>query len=202
MVQPIILVLLAYLLGAVPTAYLIGKRFHGIDITQVGNHNVGTVNSWRELGWRSGIVVLILDGAKGAVVMAMILIFGLSELIAFAMAIAVTIGHNFSVFLNFKGGKGAAVVLGLSLVIFPVLTLITVLVIPIVYYFIRSIIWSFFAALVVLNVLNIVTGQPAAQVGLCITLSLVVVATHLWRERRNVISALQKFDFVRLGQIE
>lgn len=202
MVGPIILTMFAYVLGSIPIAYILGKKFHGVDITQLGNQNVGTVNAWRELGWRTGIAVLILDMTKGAVIMALILVLSLSELVAFAMAMAVTLGHNFSIFLNFKGGKGAAVVLGLSFVILPALTLITMLVIPIAYYFVRNIMWSFLAALIVLNVLTIVTGQPAAQVGLCITLSLVVIATHVWRERRDFISAIQRLDFVRLGQIE
>ena len=202
MIEIIILTLFAYLIGSIPTAYILGKQFYGRDITKLGNQNVGTVNAWREFGWRIGVTVLILDMAKGAAVMALILVFDVTEVAAFAMALVVTIGHNFSIFLNFKGGKGAAVVLGLSLVILPLLTILTVMTIPLMYYFIRSIIWSFFAALVVLNLLTIVTGQPAAQVGLCITLSFVVIGTHIWRERRNFIEALQKFDFARLGQIE
>jgi len=202
MILPIVFIAFAYLLGAIPSAYILGKNLHSKDITQLGNQNVGTVNAWREFGWKTGILVLIFDMTKGAVVMALILILGTSELIAFAAAIAVILGHNFSIFLNFKGGKGAAVVLGLSLVVLPVLTLLTLLVIPIAYYFVRSIIWSFLAAFIALNVLTVTTGQPAAQVGLCITLSLVVIATHLWRERQYLIPAIHKLDFVRLGQIE
>jgi len=202
MMEAIILTVFAYMLGSIPTAYILGNQFFGKDIRKLGNGNVGTVNAWREFGWRTGVTVLILDMTKGAAVMALILVFGVTEVAAFAMALAVTLGHNFSIFLNFKGGKGAAVVLGLSLVILPLLTILTIIVIPIIYYFIRSMIWSFFGALVVLNVLTIVTGQPAAQVGLCITLSFVVISTHIWRERRNFIEALQKLDFARLGQIE
>jgi len=202
MIVAIILTVFAYLLGSVPSAYIMGKWLHGRNITQLGNHNVGTVNAWKEFGWHTGIVVLILDMMKGAGVMALILVFGFNELTAFGMALAVTLGHNFSLFLNFRGGKGAATVLGLSLVIVPFLTLMAILVIPIIYHYSRSVIWSFFAALVALNILTIATGQPASQVGLCIVLSFVVIGTHVWRERKEVIAALQKFDIMKLGQIE
>jgi len=202
MIEAIILTVFAYLLGSIPIAFILGKWLYGKDISQLGNHNVGTVNAWREFGWRIGVIVLILDMTKGAAVMALILVFGFNELTAFAMALAVTLGHNFSIFLNFKGGKGAATVLGLSLVVVPSLTLLAVLIIPLIYYFARSVVWSIFAALIALNVLTIATGQPAAQVGLCIVLSIVVIGTHVWRERVQFIAAIQKFDFARLGQIE
>jgi len=202
MIEPIILTIFAFVLGSVPSAYILGKKFHGVNIKQIGNKNVGTVNAWRNLGWKTGLSVLILDAGKGAAVMALILALGIGEWLAFAMALAVTLGHNFSIFLNFKGGKGAAVVLGLSLVILPILTLLTLLIIPVTYYFVKSIIWSIFAAFVVLNILTITTGQAAAQVGLCVVLSIVVIATHLWRERREFLPAIYKFDLTRLGRIE
>ena len=202
MIEPTVFITFAYLLGAFPTAYTLGKLFYGKDITQLGNHNVGTVNAWREFGWKTGIAVLIIDMTKGAIVMALILILGASELIAFAAAMAVTLGHNFSIFLKFEGGKGAAVVLGLSLVILPMLTILAMLTIPIVYRFTRSVVWSFLASIIILNLLIILTGQPASQVGLCITLGLVVIATHIWRTRKDFIVAIRALDFARLGQVE
>ena len=202
MIEPTVFITFAYLLGAFPTAYILGKLFYGKDITQLGNQNVGTVNAWREFGWKTGIAVLIIDMMKGAIVMALILILGASEMIAFAAAIAVTLGHNFSVFLKFEGGKGAAVVLGLSLVILPMLTILAMLTIPIVYRFTRSVVWSFLTSIIILNLLIILTGQPASQVGLCITLGLVVIATHIWRTRKDFIVAIRALDFARFGQVE
>lgn len=202
MIEPTVFITFAYLLGAFPTAYILGKLFYGKDITQLGNRNVGTVNAWREFGWKTGIAVLIIDMMKGAIVMALILILGANEMIAFAAAIAVTLGHNFSVFLKFEGGKGAAVVLGLSLVILPMLTILAMLTIPIVYRFTRSVVWSFLTSIIILNLLIILTGQPASQVGLCITLGLVVIATHIWRTRKDFIVAIRALDFARFGQVE
>ena len=196
-----ILIAAAYLLGAVPFAYLFGK-IKGKDVSKIGSRNIGALNAWRQLGWRIGSTVLILDTAKGAVVMAIILAMNLTENVALAMATAVTLGHNFSIFLKFNGGKGVAVVFGLSLVIFPLLTVLAVAVIPIAFYITRSLSWSFLAGFVALNALTIATNQPAAQVGLCIILSAIVVLTHLLRTRQDMIPAFKKLDLRSVGKIE
>ena len=196
-----ILIAAAYILGAVPFAYFFGK-LKGKNVTKLGSRNVGALNAWRQLGWKIGSTVLLLDTAKGAIVMSVILVLNLTESIALAMAVAVTIGHNFSIFLRFNGGKGVAVVFGLSLVIFPLLTVLALAVIPIVFLITRSLSWSFLAGFGALNVLTIATNQPAAQVGLCIVLSLIVVATHLWRTRQDILPAFRKLDFRRIGKIE
>lgn len=202
MIEPAIVTTVAYLMGSIPTAYLLGRRLAGIDITRLGSGNSGTVNAWRYLGQRAGIAVLVLDAAKGAAVMGLILALDLTESAALAAAIAVTLGHNFSVFLRFRGGRGVAVVFGLSLVVLPALTVVSLAVLPLTYFFTRSIVWSFLASFVALNALTIATGQPGAQVGLCITLSLVVIATHLWRIRSAFGPALRARDFARLGRLE
>jgi len=194
--------LAAYVLGSFPTAYIVGKRRYHRDITKIGSKNVGALNTWKELGWKPGLFVLVVDTIKGVVVMAAILLLGVGEALALAAAIAVTIGHNFSFFLKFKGGKGLTVVFGLSIVILPLFTLISVAALLVVFFFTRSIVWAFFVSLIILNWLTIATGQPAAQVGLCIILSVIVVATHFWRTRYATFAALRKFDLVRLGKIQ
>jgi glycerol-3-phosphate acyltransferase PlsY len=146
MIEPAIVTTIAYLTGSIPTAYLLGRRLAGIDITRLGSGNSGTINAWRYLGWRAGIAVLVLDAAKGAAVMGLILALDLSESAALAAAIAVTLGHNFSVFMRFRGGKGVAVVFGLSLVVLPALTAVSLAVLPVTYYFTRGIVWSFLAS--------------------------------------------------------
>ncbi|MCH8223165.1 MAG: glycerol-3-phosphate acyltransferase, partial [Chloroflexi bacterium] len=190
------------LTGAIPTAYLVARYWRGVDIRTTGSGNVGAVNTFKAAGLRPGIAVLLLDTAKGAAVMALILALDLEPEGAFAAALAVTLGHNFSIFLRLKGGKGVAVVFGLSFVIFPVLTALALITLPIAWRLSRSIVWSFLAAFVVLNTLVVATGQDANDVGLCFTLSIVVVATHLWRNRIEVIEALRHMDFVGIGKIE
>ena len=202
MLDSALLTTAAYFTGAIPTAYLVARYWRGVDIRAEGSGNVGAVNTFKAAGLWPGITVLLLDMAKGAAVMALILALDLEPEGAFAAALAVTLGHNFSIFLRLKGGKGVAVVFGLSLVIFPVLTAIALISLPIAWLISRSIVWSFLVTFLVLNILIVATGQDANDVGLCFTLSLIVVATHLWRNRLEVIEALRRRDFVGMGKIE
>jgi acyl phosphate:glycerol-3-phosphate acyltransferase len=109
----------SYLLGAIPTSYLAGRVFRGIDLREHGSKNLGATNVYRIMGWRFAIPVGIFDVAKGAVP---VLILGpaASTWTTFPLLCGVlaVIGHVFSVFVGFKGGKGVAtsagVVLGLA----------------------------------------------------------------------------------------
>ena len=202
MLDSALLTIAAYFTGSIPTAYLVARYWRSVDIRAEGSGNVGAVNTFKAAGLWPGITVLLLDVAKGAAVMALILALELEPEGAFAAALAVTLGHNFSIFLRLKGGKGVAVVFGLSLVIFPIITALALIALPIAWRLSRSIVWSFLATFVVLNTLIVATGQDAEDVGLCFTLSIIVVVTHLWRNRTEVIEALRHRDFIRMGKIE
>ena len=105
---------ISYLVGAIPTAYLFGRVLKGIDIRQHGSGNVGATNAFRVLGKGPGSVVLLIDIIKGAIVPTAIAnLFGLTYIFHLALlgCIAV-VGHNWTIFLNFKGGKGIATSLG------------------------------------------------------------------------------------------
>lgn len=106
----------AYLLGSLPFGYILGLLFKRIDIRTFGSGNIGTTNVIRLLGWRGGLLVFILDAAKGAG--AVLLARALTPDTAFhlAAAFAALLGHCFPVFLGFRGGKGAATGIG---VLFP-----------------------------------------------------------------------------------
>jgi glycerol-3-phosphate acyltransferase PlsY len=114
------LLVLAYLIGSVPSSYVIGKTFHGIDLREHGSGNLGATNVLRVLGVKSAIPVVILDTAKGFVpawFFAGIASVGFGWTLAFgAAAIA---GHMFSVFVGFKGGKGIATSGGVFLALAP-----------------------------------------------------------------------------------
>jgi glycerol-3-phosphate acyltransferase PlsY len=120
---------LAYLLGSIPSAVWIGKRFHNIDVRQHGSGNAGTSNTIRVLGWKTGIPVLMIDVAKGWLASMLPVFFNLAEpgsallinlqIIAGVIAI---VGHIFPVFAGFRGGKGVASVFGVFLALQPLLT--------------------------------------------------------------------------------
>jgi glycerol-3-phosphate acyltransferase PlsY len=126
----VLAVILAYLLGSIPSAVWIGKRFHNIDVRERGSGNAGTTNTIRVLGWATGIPVLLIDIAKGWLA-AMLPVFfhlaghGSALLINLQIGtgIIAIIGHIFPVFAGFRGGKGVATVFGVFLALSPLLTL-------------------------------------------------------------------------------
>ena len=110
----------SYLLGAVPTSYLAGRLFRGIDLREHGSRNLGATNLYRVLGWRYALPVGLLDAAKGLVP---VLVFAprvsSSELFALICGLVAVVGHVFSVFVGFKGGKGVATAAGVMLGLTP-----------------------------------------------------------------------------------
>jgi len=118
-------VVASYLLGATPTAYLAGRLARGIDLREHGSKNLGATNVYRVLGWRWAIPVALIDIAKGAIPVAL---FGRwaagGPWLAVGLGIAAVLGHVFSPFVRFKGGKGVATALGVFLALAPVAVLI------------------------------------------------------------------------------
>jgi glycerol-3-phosphate acyltransferase PlsY len=112
--------LASYLVGAIPTSYIAGRLFRGIDLREHGSKNLGATNLYRVLGWRYAIPVGLFDIAKGV---APVLLFAPrvsgSQLFALACGIAAILGHVFSVFVRFRGGKGVATAAGVMLALTP-----------------------------------------------------------------------------------
>ena len=104
-----LLVALSYLVGATPTSYWVGKAFHGIDLREHGSGNLGATNAFRVLGWRSAAPVMAVDVLKGFVpVWFFPGLAGSSFAWTLAFGAAAILGHVFSVWVRFKGGKGVA----------------------------------------------------------------------------------------------
>jgi glycerol-3-phosphate acyltransferase PlsY len=113
--------LASYLLGAIPTSYLAGRLFRGIDLRQHGSRNLGATNLYRVLGWRYAVPVGLLDAAKGFIpVVAFAPRVSSSDLFALICGLTAVLGHAFSVFVRFKGGKGVATAAGVMLGLAPV----------------------------------------------------------------------------------
>ncbi len=111
---------LSYLVGAIPTSYLAGKLFRGIDLREHGSKNLGATNVYRVLGWKIALPVGLIDIAKGAVpVMFFAPQVSDSLVVALLMGVAAILGHVFSVFVRFKGGKGVATAAGVMLGLTP-----------------------------------------------------------------------------------
>ncbi len=127
----IVSIVLAYLMGSIPTAVWIGKTFHGIDVREHGSGNAGATNVIRVLGWKTGVPVLLIDMAKGGFAALLPLLLHLStagspqfiNLQIFNGLAAIT-GHMFPIFAGFRGGKGVATAAGAIAAIHPPVTLI------------------------------------------------------------------------------
>jgi glycerol-3-phosphate acyltransferase PlsY len=110
--ESVVAMLAGYLLGAIPFAYIAGRLFKKVDIRRVGGGNVGATNVMREVGTAVGISVFVLDAAKGAAAVLVAQALGVSQVIVFFAGAAAVIGHSWSVFLKFGGGKGGATTIG------------------------------------------------------------------------------------------
>ncbi len=123
--------LVAYLIGSVPFAYIVGKVFGGLDIRQQGSGNVGATNVGRVMGWRYGVPVFLLDALKGFVpVYLATKNLGLAPVhpLVILCGTGAILGHVFPIYLRFKGGKAAATSVGVFLVLAPKVILGTILV--------------------------------------------------------------------------
>ena len=197
-----LLVVVAYLIGGIPAAYLGGRIQNGTDIRNYGNGNVGTVNAVRTLGMRTGMLVLAADAAKGAAIIGLGRLAGVSDYTLFAMALAVTAGHNWSPYIGFKGGKGVAVIFGISLAMVPLESTLAGPIVFAVYFATRSWVWAFGAGIIALNVIFVAIGAPGLVVALCLVLSVLVIATHFAREFGELKQALKDRNWRKVGLLE
>lgn len=112
--------MLSYLIGSIPTSLLVGRLVKGIDLRQHGSKNVGATNLYRVLGWRYAVPVGLFDMAKGYVPVAVVgPAVSVGVLIPLLCGVAAVLGHMFSPFVGFKGGKGVATGAGVVLAMAP-----------------------------------------------------------------------------------
>jgi len=130
----IIFLLLSYLIGAIPFSIIAGKLFKGIDVREYGSGNAGATNTFRVLGKKAGIPVLILDVFKGFLAVDLVLFTDYvpsTEIfinLQLAFGIAAVLGHVFPIWAGFRGGKGVATLLGFMIGVFPEAAVISIVV--------------------------------------------------------------------------
>ncbi|MGB3751151.1 MAG: glycerol-3-phosphate 1-O-acyltransferase PlsY [Arcobacteraceae bacterium] len=127
----IIFYILAYLVGSIPFGLLLAKKFAGVDVQASGSKSIGATNVLRvvkqtdpALAKKLGIATVLLDAIKGAVVILIAMAYGMSTETLWAIAVISILGHCYSVYLGFEGGKGVATGLGVFLVLIPIPTII------------------------------------------------------------------------------
>lgn len=119
--------ILSYLLGSISISYLLGKVVANIDIREHGSGNAGTTNAVRVLGKRIGLLTFLFDFLKGFLPMMLSALF-LDNTMAVLVGICAVLGHNFPIFLKFKGGKGVATSFGVLMAVVPLLAFVAILI--------------------------------------------------------------------------
>lgn len=159
----IIALFAAYILGSVPTSYIMGKLIKGIDIRDFGSGNAGATNALRILGTKVGVFTLIIDIGKGflAVNIARFVIHEPTDLIIILTGLFAIIGHIFTIFLKFKGGKGVATSAGVFIALVPIPVALALVVFVVTVWLSRfvslgsiSAALTLFVAELVINILN------------------------------------------------
>ena len=181
----------AYLLGSIPSAYLLVHRLKGEDIRHLGTRNVGALNTYFQIGLYGALAVLLADTAKGVLAVFVPAWLGAPAWTVYLTTLLVVVGHNWPVFLKFRGGKGAASILGVSLALVPLLTLLAMVPAVLLIVLTRNVVIGAAFGFVFLNSLLVITGQSADQIALCVSLTLVVTVTYVVSIRAHVSGSIK-----------
>jgi glycerol-3-phosphate acyltransferase PlsY len=183
-------IVVAYLLGSIPSAYLIGRWLKGLDIREVGDGRLGAAAVRRRAGFLASIIVAIMDVGKGVAAVYLAKALGLPLAVVVVAGLAAVVGHNWSLFLRFKGGKGALVTFGVlaSLMFWPLLVAMAVSCIVLILTNGKTG-FSSGVAFFSLALLNLFTGSPIVLVITPILLSVPMFLKHLSMPKAKVAIA-------------
>ncbi len=191
----LILIFIAYLLGSIPTSVWIGKSFYNIDVREFGSGNAGATNTFRVLGKKAGVPVLIIDILKGTAAVALSFLSGYHAgsqgfiELQLGLGIAALIGHIFPIFAGFRGGKGVATILGIVICIVPAACALSLVVFLIVLFTSRIVSLSSMLAGIAFPIfLNLVLNN---QNNILSIFSIVVAALLIITHRKNISRLLK-----------
>lgn len=185
----ITMILIAYVLGSIPSAVWIGKKYYGVDIREHGSKNAGTTNMLRVLGRRAAVPVFVLDFFKGFVAVSIITLMRYDADVSSSWLInlkilgvfAAVLGHIFPVFADFKGGKGVATLVGAITGIYP------------------QIVFLCFAVWVLVFMISHYVSLASMTAGCCFPLFVIVYSSAEWSRYNDVSFTFIVFSFVVAG---
>ncbi|MHA8111138.1 glycerol-3-phosphate 1-O-acyltransferase PlsY [Lactobacillaceae bacterium Melli_B4] len=185
MLKIAVLLIVAYLLGSIPSGIWIGKSFFNVDVRKHGSGNIGTTNTFRVLGPIAGSIVLFMDIAKGSLAAALPILFNvnfgslhLTELVFGIFAIA---GHTFSIFDHFKGGKAVATSAGMLLTYNPILFICAASVLVLVLYLSSMVSLASLCTFVFVSIVAL-----AIHDYLLATIAIILTIFVAYRHRKNI----------------
>lgn len=183
----------AYLLGSVPTGLLLAKAFGGLDIRATGSGNIGATNVYRTLGKKVGVMTLVGDCLKGLLPVLAAKYAGLPEVWIASVGLAAFLGHVYTVFLRFKGGKGVATALGVFLGISPMAVLIALGIFAAVIFKWRYVSLASITAATAMPVIVALLDKKPLMTAMTIAISALVVFKHRENIKRLMAGAESKF---------
>jgi len=186
--------ILAYLFGSIPAGVLVARTY-GVEIRKVGSGNIGATNVLRALGWGPALVVAFFDVFKGGIAVLVARAVGLEGPSLGGVALMAVLGHNYSVFLGFRGGKGVATSFGTLLFLDPVLALCTFPIGVATMLLTRYVSAGSMVGGVAALVLSLALGRPLWEVGTVLLMALLIFWTH-----RENLGRLQAGTERRLGE--
>jgi acyl phosphate:glycerol-3-phosphate acyltransferase len=178
-----LIIVLSYLLGSIPTAYLASRLIRGRDIRRMGDANVGAANAYHELGAKAGVMVGLIDAAKGAAAVLIARSLDLSEIWILMAGLAAVAGHNWPVFLGFRGGRGVSTTIGVlfatNLAPMLIMTIPTIIALLLM----KSVTKAMAVLFLPLSLLSWWVGLPPLLIGYSILLPVLIGITHYFRVR-------------------
>lgn len=191
--HPFLVVALSYLVGSVPFGVIIGSRLAGLDVRRHGSGNIGATNVLRTLGLGFAVFTFLLDAGKGAFAFWLARRAGLGPGWTAAAGVAVVAGHNWPVWLGFRGGKGIATTFGFVLLAMPsVAIVIAVIWIAVIVVFRYASVASMLA-IASSPIAAFLAGYPREYVAVCLVFTLSAVVRHVSNIRRLLSGTENKF---------
>jgi len=178
-----LIIISCYLLGSIPFGYIVGKLFKKIDIRELGSGNIGATNVFRILGPSLAFVVLIGDVGKGILSIYLVHFLNIdNSLISTIAGLAVICGHDWSLFLGFKGGKGIATTFGVVFVLNPTISILALIIWGVVLITTRYVSLSSIFAVISIFILTILFKQPYEY----IIFSAIILILGIFRHKENI----------------
>jgi glycerol-3-phosphate acyltransferase PlsY len=182
MIAAFLVVVLAYVLGSMPTGVLLSSALGGRDVRQFGSGNIGAANVVRTSGFKVGALVGIVDILKGVAPVLAGRLAGMDHTGLALVAVVAVLGHDYSLFLRFRGGKGVATTLGAALALAPPAAILAMLGWLVVMYLFRYSSLASLTSLGLLVVFLVITAQPVPYAGV----GLFLLVLGLWKHRDNI----------------
>lgn len=169
---------LAYLIGSIPSGLILGKLFWHTDLREHGSHNIGATNAWRTLGKIPGIIVFAADSIKGQAGVLLGLSLVGTPLAAVVGGLMAIVGHSFSFFLRFRGGKGVATSLGVLTMLMGNVTLIVFLLWLAIVYATRYVSLGSVVAGFLVPILAVLFAYPLEYIVFTVIAAILVIVRH------------------------